>query len=293
MNAMRLDRTAVLPDGRRIGYAEVGVQSGAPVFYCHGFPASRLESRLVAAAAVKTNARIVAPDRPGYGLSGWKPERTILDFADDVEGLADRLGIARFRVLGVSGGGPYALALAHRLPDRVEAVAVVCGLGPVSRPEALAAMRWPGRLGFGTARKNPRLNRFLFGTCLGRLMQRSPELTLSLLTRGMPAADRLTLARPEVRSVILATLREGLRQGPRGALLDMSLYPREWPFDPAGIPVPMSFWHGDADTTVPVSHTLMTTAGLAKDTVHILPGQGHFSLPVEHAEDILENLLNL
>lgn len=293
MNAMPLDRIATLADGRRLGFAEVGDPAGTPVVFCHGFPGSRLESRLVAAAALRAGARLVAPDRPGYGLSDPKPGRALPDFADDVTELAGVLGLDRFRVLGVSGGGPYALALARRLPERVEAVAVVCGLGPLSRPEALAAMHWPARLGFGTARSSPRLNRLLFGEVLGRLMRLSPEIALALLTVRMPARDRQVLARPEVRAVIRAALWEGVRQGPGGPLLDMALYAREWPFDPAGITAPASFWHGEADATVPLSHTRLVAAALPEARVHIVPGEGHFSLPVDHAEAILENLLTL
>lgn len=292
MSSTLSNLTATLADGRRIGFAEVGDPAGAPVIFCHGFPGSRLESRLVAAAAHRTRTRIIAPDRPGYGLSDWKAGRAIPDFADDVAELADRLGLGRFRVLGISGGGPYALAIAHRLPERVEALAVVCGLGPLSHPEVLATMHWPGRLGFGTARTNPRLHRLLFGQILGRAMRLSPELALALLTVRMPAADRQVLARREVRPVILAALAEALRQGWRGPLLDMTLYAREWPFDPAEITAPASFWHGEADATVPLAHTRMVAARLPRARVRTLPGEGHFSLPVDHAEEILENLLN-
>lgn len=287
----RFDKVMTLRDGRRTGFAEVGNESGVPVIYCHGFPASRLESRLVADAAQRTGARIIAPDRPGYGLSDWKAERTLLDWADDLVELADHLKLDRFRVLGVSGGGPYALALACRLPERVEAVGIVCGLGPVCRPEALSPMHWPARLGFSTANTAPWLNRLFFGGLLGRLMRHRPEAALAMLTVGANEADRRVLSRPEVRAIVCAALREGLRQGTRGALLDMALYAREWPFDPAEITAPVAFWHGDADATVPVCHTHLVAERLPRAKVRILPGEGHFSLPIEHADEILETLL--
>lgn len=288
----RFDLTIALRDGRRMGFAEVGDGAGAPVIYCHGFPASRLESRLVAKAALQAGTRIIAPDRPGYGLSDGKAERRIPDWADDVAELADRLDLGRFRVLGVSGGGPYALALASRLPERVEAVGIVCGLGPVCRAEARNPMHWPARLGFGTTNTLPWLNRLFYGALLGRLMRHRPEAALALLTVGANAADRRVLSRPEVRAIVCSALREGLRQGPRGALRDMALYAREWPFDPAAITAPISFWHGEADATVPVCHTQLVAKDLPQAKVRILPGEGHFSLPIEHADEILETLLN-
>jgi pimeloyl-ACP methyl ester carboxylesterase len=288
----RLNRTITLADGRRTGFAEVGDPSGAPVVYCHGFPASRLESQLVAPAALRKKARIIAPDRPGYGLSDWKAERSLVTWADDVAELADKLELDKFSVLGVSGGGPYALALAHRIPERIESVAVVCGLGPIHRAGVLNSMHWPARIGFGTARSLPRLNRLIYGGLVGQVMRHRPEAALALLTVGMPDSDRRTLAQPEIRSVLCEALREGLRQGTRGALLDMALYVREWQFDPAEIVPPVAFWHGDADATVPLLHTRLLAEAMPRAAVHVLPGEGHFSLPFDHADEILETLLN-
>ena len=120
-----------LADGRRLGYAEYGDPEGKPLFYCHGFPASRLEAALLDPSARKAGVRVVAADRPGCGLSDFQPDRRIGDWPGDVVELAGALGIDRFAVVGVSGGGPYALACARKIPQRLTAAAVVCGLGPV------------------------------------------------------------------------------------------------------------------------------------------------------------------
>ena len=57
--------------------------------------------------ALARGIRIIAPDRPGLGLSTRLPGRQIADWPNDVRELADALGIARFAVIGISGGGPY------------------------------------------------------------------------------------------------------------------------------------------------------------------------------------------
>src|SRR4051794_20731127 len=119
-----------LSDGRRLAYCEYGSPAGKPVLYFHGWPGSRLEAKLADPVAKKFNAKIIAIDRPGFGMSDFKPNRTLLDWPLDVCELADALGLDRFAVVGVSGGGPYALACARRIPERLTSVAVICGVGP-------------------------------------------------------------------------------------------------------------------------------------------------------------------
>ena len=74
------------------------------------------------------HGRIIGIDRPGTGLSTRHLYQNMADFAPDVAILMDELGVGRFAVVGLSGGGPYTLSLAHGLPDRV-AVAGVLGGG--------------------------------------------------------------------------------------------------------------------------------------------------------------------
>src|SRR5215510_3131644 len=99
-----------LPDGRRLAYAEYGDPQGHPTFYFHGLPGSRLEAVLAAESAAQAGIRLVASDRPGVGGSDPQPRRTLLDWPADVVQLADRIGVARFSIIGVSGGAPYAAA---------------------------------------------------------------------------------------------------------------------------------------------------------------------------------------
>lgn len=280
-----------LYDKRKIGFIETGNLLGDPVLFCHGFPASRLESLLIAESAQRTGVHIVAVDRPGYGLSDWKADRTLLNWVEDIEQLVDYFGWNRFSVLGVSGGGPYALAIASSLPGRIKALGIVCGLGQVYRSDMLRLMHWPARFGFGTAHTAPRWNQFLYGTLLGRFMSRTPEIALALLTVGLREPDRRVLTRPDIRSLICASLHEGLKPGVQGALLDMRLYAQEWGIDFGTIRVPTTFWHGDADATVPIQHTHTLAACMPHATVRVIAEEGHFSLPVYHSDTILTTLL--
>ena len=117
-------------EGRRLAFDEVGALDGFPVFYFHGGNGSRLEARWFEGQAKKSALRIIAPDRPGFGRSDADPNRTLTSWADDVAALADHLCLSRICVIGLSGGGPHALAVAHELGDRVAAFGVVSSLSP-------------------------------------------------------------------------------------------------------------------------------------------------------------------
>lgn len=283
-------RQVILGDGRTLGFSEYGDPKGKPLFYCHGFPASRLEAELTATAAAWIGVRVVAADRPGFGLSDFKPGRSLIDWPDDLRELADLLGIDRFSVLGVSGGGPYALACALRLPARLKGVGVVCGLGPLAGTGLLREMGWPARTSFGLARRMPRLLRLLYEGLLGPPLRRHPEAAMNLLTVAAPAADRAVLARPEVHRIITASIGEAFRPGMRGATWEMGLYSRPWGFAPEEIAIPVRLWHGTADGTVPSSHGRHLATALPNCLPVFTEGEGHFTLPIGHMEEILRTL---
>ncbi|MBW3661716.1 MAG: alpha/beta hydrolase, partial [Actinobacteria bacterium] len=128
------DQVVKLRVGRGIGAAHYGDPNGTPVFLFHGFPGSRLEGMLADEPASEAGVHLIALDRPGFGLSDFAPRRTVSSWADDVAEVATILGIDRFGVIGVSGGGPFALACAARIPDRLLGVAFVCGGPPPEAP---------------------------------------------------------------------------------------------------------------------------------------------------------------
>lgn len=280
-----------LSDGRRLAYAEYGDPQGQPLFYCHGFPASRLEAALVDQSAQATGMHIVAPDRPGMGRSTFQPRRRMLDWPQDLAVLADYLGWQRFMVLGVSGGGPYALACAFALPHRVTAVGTVCGLGPVYRDDALLAMQWPARIGFRLAQTAPRVLSWCYGGVTAQVMHRFPQLVKKLLLVAGPAADHAVLAEPRIGGALQRWIKEALRQGGCGALQEFAIYAHPWGFNLTEIPQHVYLWHGDADRTVPPLHSEMLAAMLPRSELTMLPNEGHFSLPVRHAKSIFQTLL--
>jgi hypothetical protein len=100
---IRLDNdnsdTLLLPDGRKLGYAQYGSQTGRAVLFVHGHPGSRLEGAHLHNLGLKLEARIIASDRPGMGWSSPHPDRTLLDYPKDLEHLADHLKLESYGVL--------------------------------------------------------------------------------------------------------------------------------------------------------------------------------------------------
>jgi pimeloyl-ACP methyl ester carboxylesterase len=278
-----------LANGRRIAYSEFGDDSGIPLIYCHGLPSSRIEACLADRDAKRLGLRVIAADRPGYGESDYHPERKMTDFADDMEELADRLELERFAVLGVSCGGPYALSLAARIPQRISAVSVCCGLGPVYRADARNAMSRPARLAFNAALSVPWLLWLVYGP-LARLIYYRTQIVLGLVLPSCQQADRAALSDPDRSAAMLAWTKEGLRQGARGALRDYHVYVHDWGFRLDEIAIPVVLWHGESDSAVPIRHSELISAELPQATLHRLPGEGHFSLPMLHMDRILDDL---
>jgi pimeloyl-ACP methyl ester carboxylesterase len=190
MTNNRTHRQIKLRDGRLLGYAEFGAPEGMPVFYFHGFPGSRLDYLFFddGEVAMENNARIIAVDRPGMGQSAFKRGRQILDWPDDVIALADALRIDRFGVLGISGGGPYAAACAFKIPARLTATGIVCGMGPSDAPRMKDGVSWtiPGK---------PSIMRRIFLILTSMGLQRDPDQFVSRSKETFSKPDRQLLAR--------------------------------------------------------------------------------------------------
>lgn len=278
-----------LRDGRRLGYAEYGDRAGVPVFYFHGFPGSRLEAALADAAAHSLGVRLIAPDRPGFGLSDYQPGRRIQDWPDDVAQLGDHLGLRRFAVLGVSGGGPYAMACAHALGPRATRAGVVAGLGPLLRRELGRGMTALNRLALDLARYAPRALPPLSRMAARELAVR-PHRLLARAARRCAACDRTVLAREDVNATLCNSFSEAVRPGWHGIAAEWALYGRPWGFELAGFAAELHLWHGERDRIVAPAMGRYLAAAIPGCRARFLPDEGHYSLPLNHMDSILRRL---
>ena len=287
MTADRTSQQIKLGDGRAMGYAEYGDREGKPIFYFHGFPSSRIDWPLfdTGAIAARLNARIIAADRPGYGLSDFKRGRKLLDWPDDVIELANALQIERFAVLGISGGGPYALACAYKIPERLTTAVVACGMGPFEAPGAKegTAMLLPGKFP---------MTRDLFLMLMAKGFKGNPDRFLSRMKDTVGEPDKLLLSQPEIAQAFTCGMREAFRSGIRGASWDAVLYKRPWQYRVQDISMRIHLWHGALDTQVPESVGQYIASALPDCHANFLPDEAHISLAHNHIEELLSILVS-
>jgi len=285
----RVSRRISLPDGRGLGIAEFGPPDGPVILYFHGWPSSRLEPAILDTGDV----RIIAVDRPGYGLSDavtGEPPRRLLDWPADIKHLVKALGLGRFGVFGMSGGAPYAAAVAAFMPDRVTKLALVSGLGP---PDAPGMRGGRARLLLGLGR-SPLQRRLVFTFARSMLLAERNEDWLLMLRHRLFKSCRRDLAAftEEFGHRLLSSWREGLRRGIEGAASDARIYGEPWGFDLRSIRVPTDIWHGEQDRVVPVEVGRFYAERMPRVRSYFLPREGHISLIAAHLDDILDGLLS-
>jgi pimeloyl-ACP methyl ester carboxylesterase len=266
----------ILPDGRGLAFAEYGDPAGKAVIFMHGFPDSRLTRNPDDTLTASLGVRLIIPDRPGIGASDFKPARALVERVDDMAALADHLGLDRFAVLGWSAGGPYALACASQMPERLTAVGVACGFAPFDRPDALAGMTKEMQQAIPLMRRWPWLTRLVTASLPGQY-RKDPEAAFQKqFSTALSPADAQVMAEPAVRANLMQGAVEAMRQGARGPAMEMELlFGRPWGFQPSSISHPVSMWYGDADALVPLPMGRYLAQILPRAHLTVCPGQGH------------------
>ncbi|KAK4508424.1 hypothetical protein PRZ48_002162 [Zasmidium cellare] len=286
--------TITLPDQRTLSFAKYGASDGYPVLYFHGQPGSRLEGELLHEDAKELGATIISVDRPGIGYSSPKPGRTPSDHAIDIEHLAIELGLKEYKVLAVSGGGPYGLASAHFASPRLKAVALLAGM--VWLPSiGLRGMYRITKVLFYASNYTPViLNRLLWYFISGRINSSDDVLVDASLKKldSHPPKDRALLADGSLLRRMMPSTREHFRQGVDGFMDEARILTNPVDFDISHIDVPVSLWYGTEDTNVTpdIGSELARLIG-ENATLHN-PDETHLSLLINQKRRILEDLLN-
>jgi pimeloyl-ACP methyl ester carboxylesterase len=263
-------------DGRTLAYAEAGDSGGAPIFVFHGVPGSRsdIDRSFGGDVLAGSGVRAIGIDRPGFGASDFQPDRHFDDWPADVATVADHLGIDRFGVLGYSAGGPYVVASARALPDRLTFAGIVSGVGPAETPRFRDGMGKTDAIMTRLARLAPPLARLAI-TAATKQAERSPDKFSRSFDKELSPPDLKIHRDPKIRQAFREIFLESTRQGPAGVVHDYRTWARASALPFEHVDFPMRVWHGDTDAIVPMHHAEYVVGRLPHAELTVLPGVGH------------------
>lgn len=291
--SMETEKTMILSDGRTLGYAEYGNPEGFPIFYFHGGQESRLSSRFMDSTAKELNVRLIAPDRPGIGLSTFQKNRQFLDWGSDVEQLADHLKIGQYSVFGLSGGAPHVLACLMRDSSRIKNASIISGATPYNYKGTLKGMWFPVKLihWFANMKRDKQLRKFLQNDY--ESLVNHPDKRMKQFQKYLPKPDKkLMNESPEYGLEFIEGSLESYTQGIDGVVQEWKLYVSDWQMDFQKLNYPVSLWYGTEDKMAPKHRGTYYENQLPNATLKLIENEAHFSLIRNHLEPILKELKN-
>ncbi|NPD87396.1 MAG: alpha/beta hydrolase [Asgard group archaeon] len=295
MNDEKHYQTFTLKDGRELGYAEFGNPEGAPVFYFHGWLGGRFDLHLAEILGKKINCHLISLDRPGIGLSSYQENREILNWPNDIVELTDHLGIGKFHILGMSGGGPYVAACAYKIPTRLFSAGIVGGMGPYEDTKKM--LKNPNRILFFLLKKFPfALKIILFPMWKRFRKMEFNEKTGKLLARqGMelPEPDKKIYENSTFQEFMIFHLKDILQQKSKGPFLDGKLFTKPWNFKLEDISKDLKcyVWHGELDKNVSIEIGKYVASQIPNCEAIFYPDEAHISLVVNKINEILNKLV--
>ena len=292
---MNAENLIQLPDGAVVAFEEYGDANGVPVIFCHGWPSSRTMARLTDEPARELGIRIVSLDRPGIRGSSLQPNRKLSDWPCLLEQVVERLDLPEFRMLAISGGALYAYATAVAMPERVRAIAIVGGapqIVEITDGEGLLPLyRWMLAL----YRSRPGLLRRCFYLVRPFLSVRSPvrfrPFVLKMLRLRRCDADSLRNA--AAFEAVFESQRLAWRASAEGVMADAEIYAQPWGFAIEDVRVPVRLWHGKEDRAFSVQLAEQMVKRLPNCKSRFVNDAGHYSLPIRHMREILEDLISV
>jgi pimeloyl-ACP methyl ester carboxylesterase len=283
-----------LPDKRKLAYVLWGPADGEPVLYFHGTPSSRLEPSLLYAYNInleelllKYKVRLISIDRPGIGLSTFNANGNFVSFAEDVQVLAQRLEINNCKVMAWSGGGPFALAIAHRFPSLITRIHIIAGFTrSFSEPGVFRKMHG-NKLYFGAAKYIPSIAQFILRIAL----RKKPKIGIPQIISRLADVDHQLLSEiDKVQQLAKVTTMEAVRISSKGAVYEAGLYFKDVGYKLHKIKQPVHYYWGNEDKAVIHLHRDALTQQVPAATIHFKPNEGHLSIYINYFEEALRTL---
>src|SRR5215470_16880220 len=284
-----------LPDGAVVAFQEYGDPTGTPVIFCHGWPSSRTMAQLADEPARALGVRIISPDRPGISASSMQLDRKLSDWPRVVEQLVDDLEIDEFRILAISGGAPYAYGTAVAMPERVRAIAIVGGVMPFAELKDFKGLLPLYRWMLTFYRNRPQMLRQMFRMARPFLSFRAPVRLRPLLLKTLllRPCDAASLRDDAAFEAIFESQRRAWRGSAEGVLIDARIYAQPWGFAIEDVRVPVRLWHGTEDRAFAVGLAEEIAKRFPNCKARFVQNEGHYSLPIRHMREILEDLISV
>ncbi len=276
--------------GQRLFLQEWGLTTKPAILLVHGFPGCADQGKLLTSTIHLNEFRLISFDRPGYGRSDYQKKVTPLKLAAQIRDLIDFLQIQQLRVLSVSGGAPYSMAIAFLLEDRVTKISSVAGVAPLTVRNF--------KFMSSNQKKAWMLRNFIpspilsFG--MNRMWKSNFQKIDGFLFSGMEQfskPDKEVFKNPDVGPLLIGSIKTALQGGPSGVLHDMKIYSKNWGFSLKGIKCPVTLWHGSADDVVHLNFAKDMNRRIPQSTFHLIADEGHYSLPMNFRDAIIHDLL--
>lgn len=280
-------RSVTTSDGRTLTVREGGDPEGFPILAIAGTPGSSMLYEPHSRDAAERGIRLFSYDRPGYGGSTRQKGRSVADCAQDITAVCDALGVERFCVWGISGGGPHALAAGALLPERVIAVAVLASTAPYDA-EGLDFFEGMGELNveeFGKIFEGEEAHRASMEKERQDLLTATPEQLLELWQTLLGPSDR-EVATGELAAFLLDHMRAGIGPSGDGWIDDAVAFVTPWGFDLASIRVPVQLWQGEQDSFVPYGHGVWLAEHIPGVDARLTAEDGHLTLAERRVPEV-------
>ncbi len=218
----------------------------------------------------------------------------VVYIAADAHAVADGLGVARFATLGMSGGGPGALAAAAVSGGRVIRAGIASGAGPFERvPGALDELDDNDRGAVSLLPGDPVAAASAFAAGFDALAELAGVSggsgVVAAFADLLSSRDGELLQDRRYASAFEETMHEALRQGTSGAGWDNVSWIGRWDIDLSAIRCPVLLWYGSDDRLAPPAHGEWLSENLPQARLVLRDGEGHLGI-YEHLGEMLDAL---
>lgn len=261
-------RATTLPSGRTVRYVDEGERGWTPLVWFGGAGTSVRAFRLLEFARTlreELRVRVISIERNGLGRTPFEPDAGYDEYAADVWALLDRLGVRHASLMAISGGGPYAAAVAAAAPSRVRSLHLACAFS-----ERLASSRVPP---LDEIAADP--------VAWWNYPASSP-------VHAIPGFVEST-----VEEATAAQFARGRDTPPDGLTRAFALYDSEPLPDLAAVDGPAFLYWGSDDEAVPVAHLERWRDALGNVVrVRLYEGEGH-DIQYRHWDQVLADVAHL